>query len=96
MTKSKTYTYCVYVLEIDGDPYSVYVGQTYLSPQERLEQHRNGIHSARSIRKAVKLELRPDLYEDIPRLKTRDEALKAEYDLAKKLKDYGYIVEGGH
>lgn len=94
--KSKTYTYCVYVLEIDGDPYNVYVGQTYLTPEERLEQHQNGIHSARSIRNAVKLQLRPDLYENIPRLKTREAALQAEYEIAKKLKDLGYIVEGGH
>lgn len=96
MKNGETYTYCVYVMEIDGDPYCVYVGQTYLTPEERLKQHQDGYKSAPSLRNAVKLELRPDLYADIPRMKTRKEAEEMEYSVAKKLKDYGYIVEGGH
>lgn len=92
----KYYTYGLYVLEIDSDPYYVYVGQSYLSPEERLEQHKNGVHSARSLRGAVRLVLRPDLYEGLPRYQSRDEALKAERDYATKLKNYGYRVEGGH
>ncbi len=93
---NKKYTYCIYVLEIDGDPYNVYVGQTYLKPEERLKQHKEGTHSAPCLRSAMQLELRPDLYEHIPHLKTRQEALDMEYRHAVKLKDLGYIVEGGH
>jgi predicted GIY-YIG superfamily endonuclease len=92
----KVYTYGVYVIEIDGDRWTVYVGQTYLTPEERFRQHQEGIHSAPSLRNAVKLELRPDLYKHLPRLKTRLEAEKAERDLANRLKDLGYMVEGGH
>lgn len=90
------YTYCVYVLEIDGDPNYVYVGQTCLSPEERLKQHIEGVHSARSLRHAVKLELRPDLYKHMPRMVTRKEAEDLEFKTAERLKDLGYIVEGGH
>ena len=93
MTK---YTYCVYIIEIDHDPYYVYVGQTYLTPEERFQQHQEGIHSAPSLRGAVNLKLRPDLYEHLPKLKTRQAALKAEFDVAKRLWDLGYRVEGGH
>ncbi len=90
------YDYCVYVLQIDDDPRHIYVGQTYLSPEERLEQHKMGYKSAPSLRHASHLTLRPDIYEQLPRVKTRDEALALESRLAQSLKSVGYNVLGGH
>lgn len=90
------YDYCVYVIEVDDDPFCVYVGQTYLTPDERLAQHCAGYKSAPSLRHARKLELRPDIYGQIGRFKTREEALSAETTLANGLTKIGYKVLGGH
>lgn len=90
------YDYCVYVIQIDDDPMHVYVGQTYLSPEERLEQHRIGYKSAPSLRNANTLTLRPDIYQQIPRLDTRDIALEVEARLADNLRKIGFTVAGGH
>mgnify|MGYP003608745219 CR=1 FL=1 len=96
LKKSGIYTYCVYVLEIDENPKKVYVGQTYLTPEIRLNQHRSGIHGAPSIKHAKKLKLRPDLYKDYARVYSRDDSLKLESKVADKLRKLGYRVEGGH
>ena len=90
------YDYCVYVLQIEDNPRYVYVGQTYLTPEERLVQHLTGYKSARSIRHAKYLTLRPDIYEQLPRLKTREQVLEVEARLASSLRSIGYNVEGGH
>ena len=94
--KSKTYTYCVYVLEIDGDPNYVYVGQTAHTPEKRLEQHQTGYKSAPSLKKAKKLALRPDIYKQFDRVKTREAAEALESLVAKHLVARGFKVEGGH
>lgn len=90
------YDYCVYVIQIDDDPMHVYVGQTCHTPEERLEQHRAGYKSARSLSHAKKLTLRPDLYENIGRVGSRAESEELEQLLAMILRLKGYNVKGGH
>jgi hypothetical protein len=90
------YDYCVYVIQIDDDPMHVYVGQTYLTPEERLVQHCTGYKSARSLRNANTLTLRPDIYGQLPRLKSREQALEVESRLADNLRRIGFEVAGGH
>lgn len=96
------WSYCVYVVQLDDaarpahvtDGVCIYVGQTSHTPEERLAKHRAGIRSAKSVRK-YGLHLRPDLV-DVGPFATRAEALAAEADLAKSLRDQGFHVFGGH
>jgi hypothetical protein len=94
-TKPK-YTYRVYVIELGGNPNHVYVGQSYLTAQERLHQHRHGYKSAPSIKKVKRMKLRPDLYAYLGRFTKRKEAEKMEELLARDLREEGFKVEGGH
>lgn len=79
----------------------VYVGQTYLSPEERFDIHVNGGKSKRGFqlrsRKIKKFidRLMPELYEHLPSVKTRDEADAMEEQLAEKLRSKGYTVWEG-
>ena len=90
-----SYSYCVYVIELD-DPMVVYVGQSYLSPEERLKKHRSGVRSSRHVRNAKNPKLRPDLYQHLPKFESREAALGAEEHHAKYLEGQGFTVEGGH
>lgn len=90
------YKYCVYVIELNNDPMLVYVGQTCLTPKERLAKHRAGIRSARCVKNAKSVKLRPDLYSGYANLKTRAESEASEAMLAEKLRKMGYTVKGGH
>jgi hypothetical protein len=86
----------IYVIELNNNPFEVYVGQTKYDPEIRLIQHRIGYNSTNSVRKAEKAKLRPDLYGDSQRLKSQGEARKVEKDTAEKLKKKNYKVHGGH
>jgi hypothetical protein len=95
--------YYVYVVELDdavgprrnpGYP-SVYVGQSVVPPDERLRQHKDGYRSSRSVRKHGK-HLRPGLYRRFNPMATRDEAVAMEQELARRLRNRGYTVYGGH
>jgi hypothetical protein len=95
--------YYVYVVELDdavgprrhpGYP-SIYVGQSAVPPEERLRQHKAGYRSSRYVRKHGK-HLRPRLYRRFNPLATRDEAVAAEQELARRLRNRGYTVYGGH
>ena len=76
----------------------LYVGMTSKTPKERFQQHKSGYRN----RKGHKLSsnivekyasyLRPSLYNHIPPLKTRAEALKMEETLAKELRRQRYAV----
>ncbi len=68
----------------------VYVGMTGLAPEERLADHRAGIHSSRLVHQFAK-RLRPDLYEGIGPMSFR-EAARMEKVLAKVLRSDGYGV----
>jgi hypothetical protein len=95
--------YYVYVVELDdavgprrnpGYP-SLYVGQSVVPPNERLRQHKDGYRSSRYVRKHGK-HLRPGLYRRFNPMATRDEAVAMEQELARRLRNRGYTVYGGH
>lgn len=92
-------TFGVYVIELDGNSNHVYVGQTWYMPEERLAQHNTGFtafHSARIFKSGVRGVLRPDLYENLTRVRTQKEAERLESSVAMKLRKLGFRVEGGH
>ena len=76
----------------------LYVGMTSKTPKERLEQHKTGYRNAKghnlssSIVHKYGRYLRPSLYNHIPVLKTRSEALKMEKALALQLRRKRYAV----
>jgi len=88
--------YQVYVIELNNDPRTVYVGQTKYSPDERLRQHRLGYNSASIVRKAEKVKLRPDLFAHIEEVYTKPDSLHLESEVAEYLRWKGYKVYGGH
>lgn len=95
--------YYVYVVELDDavgprrNPRypSLYVGQSAVPPKQRLRQHKDGYRSSRYVRKHGK-HLRPGLYRRFNPMATRDEAVAAEQELARRLRNRGYTVYGGH
>jgi hypothetical protein len=95
--------YYVYVIELDDtvgdrrDPKhpSVYVGQSAVPPAERFRQHKEGYRSSRHVRKHGKY-LRPGLYRHFNPMATREEAVAMERELARRLRNRGYTVYGGH
>jgi hypothetical protein len=95
--------YYIYVVELDDavgprrDPRypSLYVGQSVLPLTERLRQHKEGYRSSRYVREHGK-HLRPGLYRRFNPMATRDEAVAMEQELARRLRNRGYTVYGGH
>ena len=79
----------------------VYVGQTSKSPEQRLHEHLTGATSNKghtlASRKVTKygVDLNPQLMTRRVYL-TQKQALKAERRLADRLRDQGFVVEGGH
>jgi hypothetical protein len=72
----------------------VYVGMTGLDPADRLINHLTGHKASRFARK-YGIRLMPELYEDLNPL-TYDEAVVAEAGLARRLREEGFTVVGGH
>jgi hypothetical protein len=94
--------YRVYVVELaaaaarqPGALPPVYVGQTVVTPEERLAQHRAGHKAARVVRR-YGLRLLPELYEGLPLLASREAALVLEARVAAELRARGHTVFGGH
>ena len=79
----------------------VYVGQTSKTPQERLVEHLTGAVSARGTNLASRVvknygvAVNNDLMTQKIYL-TKNQAIKAERRLAERLRQQGYVVEGGH
>ena len=71
----------------------VYVGMTGLPPQERFENHKRGIKSARLVQR-YGLRLLPELYEYFNPMPF-EAACQMERDLAEDLRSQGYTVAGG-
>ena len=71
------------------------VGQSRYSPEERLQQHVDGIRPAKHVRKETIVGLLPELYENLPSL-TELGSLREERQLAHRLRKLGYAVLGGH
>jgi hypothetical protein len=74
---------------LHGKP-RVYVGMTYLSAEERLEQHLKGVHAARIVRqfgdRLIKGECR------LTKPISRNHALKREARRAADLRELGWAV----
>ena len=76
----------------------LYVGMTSKTPKERFEQHKKGSLSKKGHDLSAKIVkkygtyLRPSLYNRIPSIATRAEALKMEAKLAFELRRKRYAV----
>jgi len=76
----------------------LYVGMTSKAPKERFEQHKSGALSKKghklssSIVQKYGSYLRPSLYNHIPPMSSRAEALKMEEQLALELRRKKYAV----
>ena len=75
-------------------PLGVYVGMSSLSPAQRFDQHKAGIHAAGSVlKRGLEVLTGPTLH--LRRI-ARSEAERIESQLAQALRDAGLLVEGGH
>ena len=73
----------------------VYVGETSLTPVERLAKHKaGGLVAARVVARHGR-DLRPDLVIGPANFETRAQALRAEWRLARRLRNRGFEVFGG-
>lgn len=76
----------------------LYVGMTSKTPQERFKQHKTGYRNAKghnlaaSIVQKYGLYLRGSLFNHIPPMRSRAEALKMEKQLALELRSQRYAV----
>ena len=86
--------YGVYVIEIEGLEDSLYVGQSFHPAEKRLQQHLDGVRASKWVRDYGG-NLRPDLYEHLPRL-DREGAEALEAIVAELLRREGWTVYGGH
>lgn len=103
-----SHVYRVYVIEArqPSGRIVLYVGQSSLSPLERMRQHVKGYRYCGPCKKrayvpgpkGTKLRLRQDLagVEKRMRYFTRNEAERAERKVASVLRSKGYHVLGGH
>ena len=86
--------YVVYLKNPSGDGRAgYYVGMTGLSPEERFENHKNGVKAASVVRKHG-VRLVPRLYEHLNPM-PYEHAVQMEKDLADDLRVQGYAVAGG-
>ena len=90
-----TQEYRCYVIEINGNPNHVYVGQTKYPIDIRFAQHVYKYHSARVLRRYDILTLREDLFASWPVSYNSPDSLKSEKALFNHLKSRGFKVEGG-
>ena len=88
-------SYGVYVIQVKGLRRTVYVGQSVLTPEERLANHLDG-YKANGLVHRRGGRLRSDLYGHLPRFAVRADAEKAEQELAADLRRRGWTVHGGH
>jgi predicted GIY-YIG superfamily endonuclease len=89
------HVYVVYLRNPGGDGRAgYYVGMTGLTPEERFENHKNGVKAARVVRK-YGIRLVPRLYAHLNPMSYED-ASRIEEALADSLRKRGYQVYGGH
>ena len=87
--------YVVYLRNPEGDGRAgYYVGMTGLSPEQRFENHKNGVKAARVVRKYGE-RLVPKLYAHLNPMPYKRAQLM-EVMLADSLRKRGYLVFGGH
>lgn len=84
--------------QFNGVLQCLYVGMTSKDPRERFAQHKTGYVNRKGHKLSAKLVerygmyLRPSLYNHIPPMKTREEALAMEARLALQLRRQKYAV----
>jgi hypothetical protein len=87
--------YVVYLRNPNGDGKAgYYVGMTGLSPEQRLQNHKNGVKAA-SVVKRYGERLVPKLYAHLNPM-PYERAKDMEVFLAESLRKRGYVVFGGH
>ena len=87
--------YVVYLRNPNGDGKAgYYVGMTGLSPEQRFENHKNGIKSAKVVKRYGE-RLVPRLYAHLNPM-PYEKAQAMEVALADSLRKRGYLVYGGH
>jgi predicted GIY-YIG superfamily endonuclease len=87
--------YVVYLRNPKGDGKAgYYVGMTGLSPEQRLENHKNGVKAASVVRRFGE-RLVPKLYAHLNPM-PYERAKDMEVFLADSLRKRGYLVFGGH
>ena len=97
-TRKKSDHHNVYVVFLrnpkrDGRA-AYYVGMTGLTPEQRFENHKNGVKAARVVRKFGE-RLVPKLYAHLNPM-PYEKAVYMEGALAESLRKRGYVVFGGH
>ena len=89
------HVYVVYLRNTRGDGKAgYYVGMTGLSPEQRFENHKNGVKCARIVRRCGE-RLVPRLYAHLNPM-PYEKAKRMEGLLADSLRKRGYLVFGGH
>ena len=87
--------YVVFLRNPKGDGKAAYyVGMTGLSPEQRLQNHKNGVKAAGVVKKYGE-RLVPKLYAHLNPM-PYDRAKDMEVFLADSLRKRGYVVFGGH
>ena len=87
--------YVVYLRNPKGDGKAgYYVGMTGLSPEQRLQNHKHGVKSARVVKRYGE-RLVPKLYAHLNPMPFK-KAQEMEVLLATSLRKRGYVVFGGH
>jgi len=86
----------VYVIEIDGDPRHLYVGETNYPVEKRFQQHVHKFNPARVLLRYDNFELAMQYAAGWPKAGNKEASLRNETALADKLRKKGYKVEGGH
>lgn len=87
--------YVVYLRNPKGDGKAgYYVGMTGLSPEQRLQNHKSGVKSARVVKRYGE-RLVPKLYAHLNPMPFK-KAQEMEVLLASSLRKRGYVVFGGH
>ena len=94
--------YTIYIINLVDDSAPdpspgkwVYVGETSKTPEERFDEHKNGIRDNKAAREHGR-DLNYDLVKDIPQVCLKQDSKWLEADTGKKLRDCNFVVEGAH
>ena len=94
--------YTIYIInlvdESGSDPAPrkwVYVGETSKTPEERFDEHKNGIRDNKAAREHGR-DLNYDLMKDIPQVRFKQDSKWLEAQTGEELRSRGYVVEGAH
>ena len=95
-------TYTIYIVNLVDDPAPdlapgkwVYVGETSKTPEERFDEHKNGIRDNKAAREHGR-DLNYDLMKDIPQVRFKQDSKWLEAQTGEELRSRGYVVEGAH